>query len=64
MKILIIEDDNSLRELMEKALAVDGHVIETAANAKTAMMKAKLYEYDCVLLDIMLPDGNGLDILR
>ena len=49
---------------MEKALAVDGHVIETAANAKTAMMKAKLYEYDCVLLDIMLPDGNGLDILR
>ena len=64
MKILIIEDDNSLRELMEKALAVDGHVVETAANAKTAMMKAKLYEYDCVLLDIMLPDGNGLDILR
>ena len=64
MKILIIEDDNSLRELMQKALADDNHVIETAANAKTAMMKTKVHDYDCILLDIMLPDGNGLDILR
>ena len=64
MKILIIEDDNSLRELMQKALADDKHVIETAANAKTAMMKADIYDYDCILLDIMLPDGNCLDVLR
>ena len=64
MKILIIEDDNSLRELMQQALADDSHIIETAANATTAMMKADLYDYDCILLDIMLPDGNGLDVLR
>ena len=64
MKILIIEDDRSLRELMQKALADDNHIIETAANAKTAMMKAEIYDYDCILLDIMLPDGNGLDVLR
>lgn len=64
MKILIIEDDNNLSELMKKALAEDYHIVETAANAKTAMMKAEVYEYDCILLDIMLPDGNGLDVLR
>ncbi|MBR5910630.1 MAG: response regulator transcription factor [Bacteroidales bacterium] len=64
MKILVIEDDNSLRELIHKALTDDNHVVETAANAKTAMMKAEVYDYDCILLDIMLPDGNGLDVLR
>lgn len=64
MKILIVEDDDSLRELMLKALESDHHIVETAANAKTAMMKAEVYDYDCILLDIMLPDGNGLDVLR
>ena len=64
MKILIVEDDSSLRELMHKALSDSNHIIETAANAKTAMMKAEIYDYDCILLDIMLPDGNGLDVLR
>ena len=64
MKILIIEDDSSLRELMLKALLDDNHIVETAADAKTAMMKAEVYDYDCILLDIMLPDGNGLDVLR
>lgn len=64
MKILIIEDDNSLRELMQKALADEHHIVEAVANAKSAMMKADIYDYDCILLDIMLPDGNGLDVLR
>jgi len=64
MKILIIEDDSNLRELMHKALTDEKHVVETADNAKTAMMKADIYDYDCILLDIMLPDGNGLDVLR
>ena len=45
MKILIVEDDNSLRELMHKALAGDGHIVETAAKAKTAMMKAEIYDF-------------------
>ena len=64
MKILIVEDDNNLRELMLKALADEHHIVETAANAKTALMKVEIYDYDCILLDIMLPDGNGLDVLR
>ena len=64
MKILVVEDDSSLRELMQRALTDDSHRVETAANVKEAMMKAEIYDYDCILLDIMLPDGNGLDVLR
>ena len=64
MKILIIEDDDNLRELMHKALADEHHIVETAASAKTALMKVEIYDYDCILLDIMLPDGSGLDVLR
>ncbi len=64
MKILIVEDDKNLMELMLKALEGEGYVVETAADAKTAMMKVEIYDYDCILLDIMLPDGNGLDVLR
>ncbi len=64
MKILIVEDDNNLRELMHKALVDDHHVVETAAQVYEAKMKIEIYDYDCILLDIMLPDGNGLDVLR
>lgn len=64
MKILIIEDDNDLREIIVSSLAKERYVVEEAADCATARMKVAVYEYDCVLLDIMLPDGNGLDILR
>ena len=64
MKILIVEDDNNLRELMHKALVDDHHVVETAAQVREAKMKIEIYDYDCILLDIMLPDGSGLDVLR
>ncbi len=64
MKILIVEDDKNLMELMLKTLEGENHLVETASDAKTALMKVGIYDYDCLLLDIMLPDGNGLDVLR
>lgn len=64
MKILIIEDDADLREIIERTLLKERYVVETAPDFATASLKANMYEYDCILLDIMLPDGNGLDILR
>ncbi len=64
MKILIIEDERSLQELMTKALKQDGYVVENAVDFKSAMDKLAGYSYDCVLLDINLPDGCGLDILE
>lgn len=64
MKILIIEDEPSLRELIERALVNEGYVVESAADYIAAETKVAGYNYDCILLDIMLPGGSGLDILK
>lgn len=61
---MIIEDDQSLREIMHRSLTAEGYVVETAANRFEAEDKIAGYEYDCIMLDIMLPDGNGLEILE
>lgn len=64
MKILIVEDEPSLREVMIRALEQQGYVVETAADFAQAGEKIAGYTYDCILLDIMLPDGNGLKLLE
>jgi DNA-binding response OmpR family regulator len=64
MKILIIEDDSSLREIIERGLLSEGYVVETASCYAEANDKIAGYSYDCILLDIMLPDGNGLRLLE
>ena len=64
MKILIVEDDSSLREIIERGLRGEGYVVESASNFAEADNKIAGYSYDCILLDIMLPDGNGLRLLE
>ncbi len=64
MKLLIIEDDASLREIMQRALQNEGYVVETAPTYFDACDKIAGYSYDCIMLDIMLPDGNGLKLLE
>lgn len=64
MKILIVEDNLELRELLVRSLEKERYIVETAADYASAHMKIFVYQYDCILLDIMLPDGNGLDLLR
>jgi len=65
MKILIIEDDPSLRELIAQSLTNrERAVVETADNLRSALYKIEDYDYDCVLLDIMLPDGSGFTLLE
>ena len=64
MKILIVEDEPSLREIMYRALVQEHYVVETAATYAEADAKVAGYSYDCILLDIMLPDGNGLRLLE
>ena len=64
MKILIVEDEPSLREIMYRALVQEHYVVETAATYADADAKVAGYSYDCILLDIMLPDGNGLKLLE
>jgi DNA-binding response OmpR family regulator len=64
MKILIVEDERNLCEMMQETLEKERYVVETASNFGDAKEKIELYAYDCILLDIMLPDGNGLHLLK
>ncbi|MGI8950323.1 MAG: response regulator transcription factor [Chitinophagaceae bacterium] len=64
MKILIIEDEKALIESMVAYLKGENYTCEIAADFKTALEKIELYNYDCIILDITLPDGNGLNILK
>lgn len=64
MKILVIEDEKELRAIMKESLEKELYVVEVAENYKKGIEKLIGYDYDCILLDIMLPDGNGIDLLR
>lgn len=64
MKILIIEDERSLSDSIVAYLSSEKYLCEQAFTYADARMKVGMYEYDCILLDLMLPGGNGLDILR
>jgi DNA-binding response OmpR family regulator len=64
MKILIVEDEISMQQSISAYFAKSGYICEIAGTQKTAEEKIQLYHYDCVILDITLPDGNGLKILE
>lgn len=64
MKILVIEDEKDLSDMMTATLRKAGFICENAEDLSSALEKINLYEYDCIVLDIMLPDGSGLDILK
>jgi DNA-binding response OmpR family regulator len=64
MKILIIEDQQELSDSIHSYLSHENFSCERAYDFHTAMDKILLYDYDCIILDITLPFGNGLDILK
>ena len=64
MKVLIIEDERKLSDSIVDYLKGEKYLCEQAFDFNDAMMKVRVYDYDCVLLDLMLPSVNGLDILR
>ncbi|WP_118951307.1 response regulator transcription factor [Taibaiella helva] len=64
MKVLAVEDNKELASSIHDYLAGEGYICEVAYGFKDAREKLSLFSYDCILLDIMLPDGNGLELLR
>lgn len=64
MKILIIEDEAELAKSIAEYLSEEHYLCEFASTFAEAIHKIEQYQYDCILLDIMLPDGNGLKILE
>jgi DNA-binding response OmpR family regulator len=64
MKILLVEDNPDLAETVAHYLRQEGYICESAPDYKTADDKIGVYHYDIIVLDITLPDGNGLDLLQ
>ena len=64
MKILIIEDEPALVQTLTEFLETENFLVETAMTFDVGLEKALSYDYDCILLDIMLPNGSGLAILQ
>jgi DNA-binding response OmpR family regulator len=64
MKILLVEDEKELLEAISVSLIKEHFIIETAVDYPTALDKILVYNYDCILLDIMLPGGSGLQLLK
>jgi DNA-binding response OmpR family regulator len=64
MKVLIIEDEPSLNKAMVDYLHHQQYLCESVSNFHDALEKTESYQYDCIVLDVMLPGGNGLELLR
>ena len=64
MKILLIEDEPELQKSIRQYLEIEGHVFEIASDFKEAEYKIAMYDYDCILIDITLPKGSGLDLIK
>lgn len=63
-KILVVEDDAFLREIYTEILTQDKHVVEVAEDGEVGFNKMKQGGYDLVLLDLILPKMNGIDIMN
>jgi DNA-binding response OmpR family regulator len=64
LKLLVVEDEAGLRDSIRDYFTEAGNVCEIVGDYPAALQKINLYRYDCIILDINLPNGNGLDILR
>ena len=64
MKVLIVEDELSLLDAINKYLSAEGYVCETASDFTSASDKINQYEYDCIVVDITLPNGSGFQLIQ
>ncbi|GAB4035900.1 response regulator transcription factor [Spirosoma jeollabukense] len=64
MKVLVVEDEKGLAESITDYMVQDGYICETATTFGEAEEKIHLYNYDCIIVDLTLPDGNGFQIIE
>lgn len=62
MKLLVVEDDRKVAGFIEQGLKEEGYVVDVATDGEEATMLAHVYEYDAILLDLMLPKKNGFQV--
>ncbi len=64
MKLLVVEDEIALQRSIVSYLTDMDYICEAATSFSEALMKSSVHEYDCILVDITLPGGSGLDLIR
>src|ERR1700689_4164945 len=64
VRVLVVDDEPSLAELLSSVLRYEGWDIRTAADGTSAVREAREFQPDAIVLDIMLPDFDGLEVLR
>jgi len=64
VKLLVVEDETGLRDGIRDYFTDAGDICETASDHPEALQKINVYRYDCIILDISLPHGNGLELLQ
>ena len=64
MRALVVDDDPTLTLLVRRLLEEDGYAVDTAGTAEDGRMLAMVNEYDAIVLDLTLPDGNGIQIIQ
>lgn len=64
MRILVVEDDQKVASFLEKGLREEGYSVDVAHDGTDGLMKAFVYDYDLLLLDVMLPGKSGLEVVR
>lgn len=64
MKILVVEDDRKVASFLEKGLREEGYTVDAAHDGTEGLLRARVHDYDLLLLDVMLPGRSGLEIVR
>ncbi|MDQ6821594.1 MAG: response regulator transcription factor [Actinomycetota bacterium] len=64
MRVLLVEDDEWLSASLARGLRGEGYAVDVAGTGGEALLQARVYEYDVVILDVMLPGGDGLSVCR
>jgi DNA-binding response OmpR family regulator len=64
MQILVIEDEKKLAQVLRRGLLEEGYAVDIASDGAQGLEKAEVNEYDCVILDLMIPKLDGLAVLR
>ena len=64
MRVLLVEDDSSTAKSIELMLKSEGYVVDTTDLGEDGLEIGKIYDYDIIILDLMLPDMDGYDVLK
>jgi two-component system OmpR family response regulator len=64
MRLLVVEDDPKLARALARGLRAEGYAVDAAADGETALRTAGVWDYDAIVLDVMLPRRDGLEVCR